>query len=72
METIPLKDLAQFGVAGILAGVMFGIYRKDMREYAAKWEDHSKLFMGIVKENTAAITALIEIVRTIDARRDRR
>lgn len=72
MEPIPLKDLAQFGVAGILAGVMFGLYRKDMRELVIKWENQSSILIGIVKENTAAITALIEVVRMVDSRKERR
>lgn len=69
MEPIPLKDLAQFGIAGVLAGMMFGLYRKDMREYVAKWEKQTEILVGIVKENTAAITALIEVVRRNEQRR---
>lgn len=58
-----LKSLAPLGIGGILAGIIFMFYRKDMKENAADWKGQSTILITVVKENTAAITMLIELVR---------
>lgn len=45
------------GAGGILALVMFLIYRKDSQKMLADWKGQSEALMSVVKENTAAITA---------------
>jgi len=67
MDESLLTTLAPLGVGGILAGVMFMLYRKDMREFVANWAGQTQLLIAVVKENTAAITALIEVVRSLEA-----
>ena len=52
------KWLATLGVGGVLAGVMFGFYRKDMREFTGLWRNQSDMLMTVVKENTTALVAL--------------
>lgn len=58
-----IKSLAPLGVGGILAGIIFAFYRKDMKENAADWKGQSMVLIAVVKENTAAITLLIELIR---------
>lgn len=60
-ETI--KWLASLGVGGILAGGMFLVYRKDAREWHEAWRGQAQLLTQVIKENTAAITALVEAQR---------
>jgi len=60
-----LEQLAPLGIGGLLAWGMFVLYRRDSREMAAKWEGQSSALIAVVKENTAAITTLIEIVREL-------
>ena len=60
-----LASLASLGVGGTLAGMMFLVYRKDMKVNSDAWHGQSEMLMAIVKENTAAITALIHLVERI-------
>lgn len=62
MDVDTLKWAASLGVGGSLAAMMFAIYRKDMKANADAWHGQSELLMAVVKENTAAITALIHLV----------
>jgi len=58
-----LKYLGSLGVGGTLAGMMFFVYRKDMKSNAEAWRGQSDMLMAVVKENTSAITALIQLVQ---------
>ncbi len=62
MDADTLKWLASLGVGGVLAGGMFLVYRKDMKVNSEAWRGQSEMLMVVVKENTAAITALIGLV----------
>jgi hypothetical protein len=53
-----LKWLASLGTGGILAGVIFFVYRKDSMAWQSAWKGQSDIMVQVVKENTAAITAL--------------
>lgn len=59
MDPDGLKFLASLGVGGVLAGTMFVIYRKDALAWQAAWQGQSQILVQVVKENTAAVTALI-------------
>jgi len=59
MDPEILKYLAPLGVGGVLAGAMFFIYRKDSAQWQEAWKGQSQMLLRVVKENTAAITALI-------------
>lgn len=63
MDAETLKFFVSLGVGGILAGFMFMVYRKDMKINAEAWKGQSEMLITIVKENTAAITALIGLVQ---------
>lgn len=58
------KYLATLGVGGILAGLMFVFYRKDIKQYTELWKTTSEQLMAIVKENTASNTRLIALIET--------
>lgn len=62
MDAETMKYLVSLGVGGTLAGMMFLVYRKDMKANAESWRGQSEMLMVVVKENTAAITALIHLV----------
>lgn len=54
------KYLATLGVGGVLAGIMFMFYRKDVRMYTDLWKAQTELMMKVVQENTASNTKLSE------------
>lgn len=60
-----LKFLASLGVGGIIAGLIFMWYRKDVRTFTDQWKGQSEMLMTVVKENTTAITANTELTRAI-------
>lgn len=60
MDGETLKYLASMGVGGIIAGLIFIAYRKDSLQWQEAWKGQSQMLMQVVKENTAAVTALIE------------
>lgn len=65
MDLEPFSKLIGFGVGGILAAFIFAMYRKDMKANAEAWRGQSDMLMTVVKENTAAITALVQLVHRI-------
>ena len=67
-ETDIIKYLAPLGVGGILAGIMFFVYRKDAIQWQEAWKGQTQMLVQVVKENTAAVTALIG---KLDAERNR-
>lgn len=60
MEQIPelSKYIATLGVGGILAAVIFLVYRQDAIAHAKAWQGQSEALMTVVKDNTIAVTAL--------------
>lgn len=68
MDTETLKALAALGVGGILAGTIFMIYRKDSIQWQEAWKGQSAMLLQVVKENTAAVTALVERLDRDDRR----
>jgi hypothetical protein len=58
------KWLATLGVGGVLAGLMFMFYRKDIKQYTELWKTATDQMMGIVKENTSSNTRLIALIET--------
>ena len=57
-----VKWVATLGVGGVLAGMMFFVYRKDSKEAQSRWQGQSEMLMQVVKENTEAFTANAQIV----------
>jgi hypothetical protein len=58
------KYLATLGVGGILAGLMFMFYRKDIKQYTELWKMATDQLMSTVKDNTTALTKLIALIET--------
>lgn len=58
------KWLVTLGVGGVLAGVMFMFYRKDVKQYTELWRTTSELLVGVVKENTASNVKLVALLET--------
>jgi hypothetical protein len=54
------ETLPTLGIGGLLAGFMFYFYRKDSKEWIARWEVQSQIWMKIVQDNTSAIVRLEE------------
>lgn len=62
MDIELLKYAATLGVGGVLAAGMFFMYRQDAKEWRDSWKGQSEMMVQVVKENTAAVTALSQIV----------
>lgn len=56
------KWLATLGVGGVLAGLMFIFYRKDVKQYTELWKLTSEQLIAVVKDNTASNTRLISLI----------
>jgi hypothetical protein len=65
MDLDTIKFFASMGVGGVLAGGIFWMYRKDSLVWSEAWKGQSQMLLTVVKENTAAVTALIENLRSI-------
>lgn len=59
MDLDTLKFVGSMGVGGVVAAMMFWVYRKDALLWQEAWKGQSEMLVQVVKENTAAITALI-------------
>lgn len=62
MDTETLQWFASLGVGGVLAGMMFYVYRKDSLDWQSAWKGQSEMLVQVVKENTAAVTRLVEVM----------
>lgn len=60
MDLDLLKYLGGTGAVGVLAGLIFMVYRKDALQWQDAWKGQSQMLVQVVKENTEAITALTE------------
>ena len=61
-----IKWFTTLGVGGILAGLMFMFYRKDIRQYTELWKLATDMLTLIVKENTTSNTKLIGLIENIE------
>jgi len=57
-----IKWLATLGVGGVLAGLMFMFYRKDIKQYTELWRITADQLTNIIKENTASNVKLISLI----------
>lgn len=64
MDAEFMKWLATLGVGGVLAGLMFMFYRKDVKQYTELWRMATDQLMNVVKENTASNTKLISLIES--------
>lgn len=60
-----ISELLPLGVGGVLAYVMFLIYRKDSKEWGTRWHEQAKLLLQEVNGNTKALTELVSLIRVV-------
>lgn len=66
MDSVALTQwITTLGVGGVLAWMMFQVYRKDVRANSELWRGQSEHLMGVVKENIRAMTALAVLVEAL-------
>jgi len=56
MDSELLKYFTSLGVGGILAGVMFLIYRRDMKEVLKTSEERNDKLMEMIEKSVTALT----------------
>lgn len=49
-----IKWFATLGVGGVLAGIMFFFYRKDVKMYTDLWKGQTDILVKMVQGNTSA------------------
>lgn len=59
------KWLTTLGVGGVLAGMMFFFYRKDVKTYTDLWKAQTEVLMKTVTENTASNITLALMVKSL-------
>jgi hypothetical protein len=70
MDSEVVKWFASLGVGGVLAGILFFFYRKDVRFYMEQWKGYTDKLIEVVTENTRANTELRDAVRALHKRLD--
>jgi hypothetical protein len=75
LDTELLKYLATMGVGGVIAGLIFMMYRKDMKQNVELWTAQSSNFqqqasvlLEVVRENTRSNEALIRLIENMSGR----
>lgn len=69
MDNKLIELLSTLGIGGILAGFIFIVYRKDMKQYVELWRTTTEQLLTIVKENTASNTKLVSVIEDMEYRR---
>jgi len=65
------KFLATLGVGGVLAGVMFFFYRRDMQAHAEVLRAERNVLIEVVKENTSSNTKLVTVIEALQRSLDK-
>ena len=65
-----LKWFASLGVGGVLALYIFITYRKDALRWQEQEKGRTEILIDVIRDNTVAITALTEIIKSKDNRRN--
>lgn len=60
-----VKYLSTLGVGGAIAGLLFMFYRKDVKTFTDQWKGQTEMTMRVLQDNTAAITANTEVMRSV-------
>lgn len=77
MDQKQIEWFATLGVGGVVAAFMFMYYRRDVKYYTDLWKDQAnqnraviEQMLGIIRENTAALTKLTAVVDSLHRRLD--
>lgn len=60
-----LKTLPSMGVGGILAYIMFTLYRKDSQAAIDQWKGQSEILATLVRQNTAAMVEMGTMIKML-------
>lgn len=60
-----IKYLSSLGVGGLIAGLMFMWYRRDVKTFTEQWKGQTELLMTVVRDNTAAMSTNNEMIRAL-------
>lgn len=63
MEMEFTQFLAQLGVGGVMAGMLFWFYRRDVQRITDHWNKQSDQLMMVVVSNTSASAQHSEVLR---------
>lgn len=66
MDSEFIKWLSTLGVGGVLAGLMFAFYRKDIKQYTELWRVTAEQLTSVVKENTASNVRVVLLLENIE------
>jgi hypothetical protein len=73
-----LRAIAGLGVGGMLAGVIFLMYRKDVKSYTELWKNATTMLIDALNkstaahvENTASNREMSSLLRALHRRLDR-
>lgn len=66
-----MQWFATLGVGGVLAGMMFFFYRKDVRAITELWKTQTEMLVNVVQENTRSNVQLTSVVDALHRRLDR-
>lgn len=77
MEQKQIEWFATLGVGGIVAAFMFMYYRRDVKYYTELWKEQAesnreviKQMLGVIRDNTEALTKLVSVVDSLHRRLD--
>lgn len=77
MDQKQIEWFATLGVGGIVAAFMFMYYRRDVKYYTDLWKDQAnqnraviEQMLGVIRDNTAALTKLVAVVDSLHRRLD--
>lgn len=64
------KYLIGQGAFGLVAGLLFHFYRRDVSRFTDLWRGQSDALIAVVKENTASNVHLITLIDALHRRLD--
>jgi hypothetical protein len=59
-----IKWLATLGVGGVIAGLIFMFYRKDVKQYTELWKTVTDQLITTVRDNTSSNVKLIAMIES--------
>ena len=71
MDADFIKYLVGQGAFGVVAGLLFHFYRRDVQQFTNLWRGQSEQLIMVVKENTASNVHLITLIDALHRRLDR-
>lgn len=70
MDNEFFKYLTTLGVGGVLAGLMFFFYRKDVQQYTELWRSSTSTLIQVVQDNTKSNVQMVSLLDAMHRRMD--